>query len=154
MRDKTIGNLYVFGQFALLIGLLLTPAGNTWPSGYFSFITSTVLLVAGLAVLVLAGLTLGKSLSANPVPLAKSTLKTNGIYAVVRHPIYFGLTLASLGLAISSHNWLGLALFGALVTLLNFKARFEEKLLRAKFDNYSDYARKVGRFIPFIGRSK
>jgi len=41
-----------------------------------------------------------------------------------------------------------------LVVLLNFKARFEERLLLAKFPEYAAYAAKVGRLFPGVGKLK
>jgi len=42
--------------------------------------------------------------------------------------------------------------FLLLVMLLNVKARAEERLLLERYENYRDYARSVGRFIPGLGK--
>jgi protein-S-isoprenylcysteine O-methyltransferase Ste14 len=42
--------------------------------------------------------------------------------------------------------------FLALVILLNYKASFEEQLLRARYQGYASYAAKTGRFLPKLKR--
>jgi protein-S-isoprenylcysteine O-methyltransferase Ste14 len=42
--------------------------------------------------------------------------------------------------------------FIALVVLLNYKASFEEQLLRARYVDYASYAEKTGRFLPKLKR--
>ena len=42
--------------------------------------------------------------------------------------------------------------YEALITLLSVKARFEESLLLAKYEGYKQYASRVGRMLPGIGR--
>jgi protein-S-isoprenylcysteine O-methyltransferase Ste14 len=40
----------------------------------------------------------------------------------------------------------------ALIVLLNYKASFEEQLLRARYPQYASYAAKTGRFLPKLKR--
>ena len=40
----------------------------------------------------------------------------------------------------------------ALGILFFVKARFEEKLLMDHFEGYAEYATKVGRFVPGLGK--
>ncbi len=152
MNDKKVGNLFVFGQFLLIAVLALTPASNLWPaSEILTFIANSSFAI-GFALLILSFANLGKSLTANPVPLDKAELKTNGAYSIVRHPIYLALILVASALTLKSASLVSVATLLALVVLLDFKARFEEKLLMKKFANYKNYAQKVGRLFPGIGR--
>ena len=80
----------------------------------------------------------------------RARLRQSGIYAWVRHPIYGGLVLASLGWSLS---WLSLpGLLFSVVVLLFFdrKGAFEERLLRARFPEYAGYARRVRKLLPWI----
>lgn len=152
MNDKKVGNLFVFGQFLLIAVLALTPASTIWPaSEVLTFIANSSFAI-GFALLILSFANLGKSLTANPVPLDKAELKTNGAYSIVRHPIYLALILVASALTLKSASLVSVATLLALVVLLDFKARFEEKLLMKKFANYKNYAQKVGRLFPGIGR--
>jgi len=150
--SRSQGNLFVAGQFALLAGLAFIPGGETWPVPATMKLLDLILMVAGLALVIVAGISLGRSLTANPVPLERAQLKTSGLYSVVRHPIYTGLLLVALGLTMGSGSLWHIAMLLALVVLLNFKARFEEAMLLEKFDGYAEYASRVGRLVPGVGK--
>lgn len=152
MTNKQAGNLYVIGQFALIIGLAVLPSPENWSNTSTLGIIDNAIFALGWLVLIVAILNLGRSLTANPVPLERATLKTGGLYGVVRHPIYLGLIIIAFSMALKSESLLGGLLFVVLVLLLNFKASFEEKLLGAKFPEYADYASRVGRLFPGVGK--
>ncbi len=58
---------------------------------------------------------------------------TNGPYAIIRHPMYLGWTIAYVGLALAGDNgWLAL-LLPALFALVRREARHEEQALRRRF---------------------
>jgi protein-S-isoprenylcysteine O-methyltransferase Ste14 len=83
------------------------------------------------------------------------TLKENhqliqtGPYRYVRHPIYTGLLLATIGTA-AVRGQLGGWIAVLMVLLLHFrKARKEERLLATRFDlSYEEYRRQTGFLIP------
>ena len=154
MTPKQHGNTYVAGQFALIIALAFLPTPADWNSSSPLASADLVIFVLGWAVLIGGIIGLGRSLTANPVPLEAAKLKTTGLYAVVRHPIYFGLILLGAAMAGKAGSALAGLLFLGLVILLNFKARFEERLLLAKFPEYAAYAAKVGRLFPGVGKLK
>jgi protein-S-isoprenylcysteine O-methyltransferase Ste14 len=75
-----------------------------------------------------------------------------GPYAVVRHPLYTGLAIHSLGAMLATGN----VVFAAGTLLVTFpmfvlRARAEERLLRAELGSqYDAYAREVPMLVPFI----
>ncbi len=77
-------------------------------------------------------------------------LVRTGPYRVVRHPVYTGLALHSLGACLATANLLFIA--GTLaVTLPIFvaRARVEERLMRDEFGaEYDRYAREVPMIVP------
>jgi protein-S-isoprenylcysteine O-methyltransferase Ste14 len=148
MNDNTRGNLYVAIQFAFLALLIFAPSGALWPTGGLVGVAVDALEVVGIAVLLVSFINLGKSLTAHPMPLASGKLKTTGLYAVVRHPIYLGLLLVAAGLTVHGASIWHLVGFVGLSVLLHVKAGFEERLLRAAYSEYEAYARRVGRLIP------
>lgn len=152
MTDKNRGNLLVGIQFLLLGLLAFAPKQELWVTGMIERQLSLLIGVIAIAILMIAGINLGKSLTANPVPLEQATLKTNGLYAIVRHPIYLGLLLLGVSIVLQSGSWLHILLFAGLTVLLSVKARFEEKLLMAKYEGYREYASRVGRILPALGR--
>lgn len=149
------GGWWVVMQFLLFALILMTPLWIVPPEraatpGELFFVTGVLLLIAGMLVSVMGGLTLGKSLTPYPRPLVKSALRTTGIYAWVRHPIYSGVVLAALGWAV---YWQSLAAFVWVPVLLAFfdrKAAREEIWLMKKYSGYAAYRRRVKKLIPGI----
>ena len=82
---------------------------------------------------------------------ANHTVVQTGPYRLVRHPIYTGLILAALALALQ----IGMAanLIGALLVAFGFwlKARLEERFLSQELgaEAYADYRRRTPMLIPF-----
>ncbi len=133
-------------QFALIAFVVL------WPSGQINiaaiYIGGILLVAPGIIVLYLGIKNLGRSLAANPVPKSDAELVETGIYKYLRHPIYTGLMLASLGSAVQTLDLAKLVVWCALVLLLNYKARWEETLLVKKYSGYANYMKRTGRFVP------
>jgi protein-S-isoprenylcysteine O-methyltransferase Ste14 len=77
-------------------------------------------------------------------------LVTSGPYSYVRHPIYTGILLTTIG------TTLALGLFGLLFFAVAFvyflvSARTEEKMMLAQFpDTYPAYRRRTKMLIPFV----
>ena len=72
----------------------------------------------------------------------------------MRHPIYLGLLIITLGLVISSGVWAQMIVWVALAVLLTYKMRWEEVLLSAKYKGYAEYMAKVPAIIPGLKRRK
>jgi protein-S-isoprenylcysteine O-methyltransferase Ste14 len=152
MTNKTKGNIFVAIQFALLALLFFVPGGSDWQVSTEMSLASLLLSAFGFVILIFSAVTLGKSLTANPVPLKNAVLKTNGLYSLVRHPIYFGVILLAVAVVVQSRSWMHLLFGMALFVLFELKARFEESLLLEHYRDYAAYASKVGRLLPLIGR--
>jgi protein-S-isoprenylcysteine O-methyltransferase Ste14 len=133
----------------VLVGLL-TRGG--WPASASAplAVVGAVLLVVGALVAVLAVTGLGSALTALPAPLHGERLRTSGIYAVVRHPIYGGLILLSFGVALLTSPWTLLPA-AALAVVLDLKRRVEEDFLTATYPDYGDYRRAVPKaLLPYV----
>lgn len=153
MNDKSRGYFYVAIQF-ILIALLFTSPRQPDPYGALSAMIGLVglgVMALGAIVLVTSFVRLGRSLTANPVPKEDGELVTSGLYARVRHPIYFGLLLLAAGAVLDAGWWPQLVIALMLYVLLNIKAQFEESLLQKKYPAYKAYALKTPRFFPRLG---
>lgn len=146
MDDLQKGRMLVFLQFGLIIILAMYPDSTNVDSRLNIF--GTVVIAIGLVLLFAGFRGLGKSLNANPVPNQDGVLVTTGIYGVVRHPIYLGLLIITLGLVVSSGVWGQVLPWLALAILLTYKMRWEEVLLAAKYKGYAQYMTKVPAIIP------
>jgi len=76
--------------------------GPRWPHGGQPWlrIAGFVLEPAGVGMFILSRITLGRSFTPFPRPRDHSTLRSTGIYARARHPVYGGLLVAGLGLSL------------------------------------------------------
>jgi protein-S-isoprenylcysteine O-methyltransferase Ste14 len=154
VSDKSRGYAYVALQFVLL-GVLLTAPRLPDPYGaltpFISLLGLTLMAVAG-AILLVSFVALGNSLTASPLPKQRGTLVTTGLYSYVRHPIYSGLLLLSLGVVLDAGWWPQAAVALMLFLLLRIKAQFEETLLRKAYPRYAAYAAKTPMFFPRLGK--
>ena len=108
-----------------------------------------VVLVGSTVFAIWARLALGRSWSVGPQAAPDVGLRTDGPYAVTRHPIYTGLLGMMLGTALLGGlgQWIALVLAGLVVAVL--KIRSEERLLVATFpDAYDAYRAQVPALLP------
>jgi protein-S-isoprenylcysteine O-methyltransferase Ste14 len=136
------------------MGLILTPGGRSWPTPIGLRWLSIAATVLGVIGMTLAGLRLGRGLTASPLPNQAARLRTTGLYAYVRHPIYTALLTFGVGQVIASGSLIRVALLFVLITLLSAKARWEEEQLAARFSGYAAYAARTPRFLPATGRRR
>ena len=83
----------------------------------------------------------------------KTALVRNGLFRVVRNPIFTGLLAVLAGMLLAVPCLGTLSLWVAALVAVSRQTRLEERhLLALHGDAYRDYAAKVGRFLPAIGR--
>jgi len=109
------------------------------------------LTVVGLMFSVWARFHIGRNWSPQIEIKEDHQLIGNGPYAVVRHPIYSGFMLATLGTAIAFGELSGLLSFMLIVTAWGYKAGLEERAMLEQFGaEYERYRQKVKGLIPFV----
>jgi protein-S-isoprenylcysteine O-methyltransferase Ste14 len=92
----------------------------------------------------------GRSLSALPRPTNEATFVHVGAFRFIRHPIYGGLILAGVGLAVIT-PWAGtFAAVALLATVLDLKRRREEVWLTDRYPAYAAYQARTKALIPFL----
>jgi protein-S-isoprenylcysteine O-methyltransferase Ste14 len=109
-----------------------------------------VLLVVSTVFTIFARLRLGRMWSVSPDMLrADHELRTDGPYAITRHPIYTGLVGMLLGTALLNGlgEFLGFLLIGA--AFLGARIPIEERLMSEAFpDEYARYRERVPLLVP------
>ena len=96
--------------------------------------------------------TLGRSYGIRLDLFDGHTLKTDGAFALVRHPMYLGIVTFHLGAALAIESVPLLVLTAAVVVPLTLaRIAAEERVLRDAFTSYADYARRVPALVPFVG---
>jgi protein-S-isoprenylcysteine O-methyltransferase Ste14 len=151
-RDRAVAWLFVAVQALLLAAVFLLPAGSAWTTpGWLSF-TAHALSLIGLVALVIGLIHLGRAATPLPLPVPGGSLRSQGLYRYVRHPIYTGVMALAIGSAIPSGNvWIAVSAL-ALVGWFAVKARWEERHLAATYPGYEDYAARTPRFVPWLRR--
>jgi protein-S-isoprenylcysteine O-methyltransferase Ste14 len=145
------------GWVALQIVLITLTAisgllGPAWAGnvGIATSLLGALLMVGGAALAVRGALDLRSGFTPLPRPIDGAPLIEDGVYRVVRHPIYSGVVLMALGgglLTASPASLLGAA---ALVVLFDLKSRREEAWLRARHPAYAAYRSRTRKLIPGI----
>lgn len=143
---STIGWLWVLGQVVISLLFVISP----WsPHGVVAISIGIVLVLAGGVIGVSALRALGDALTPTPVPRERSTLRTRGIYSVVRHPIYTGLLTAMLGLLVTAGSaWTALWWVVA-IAFFTAKSHWEDRLLHERYGTaWEEWARHTGALLP------
>lgn len=108
------------------------------------------LFLAGIAVAIWARRYLGRNWGTPMSEKAEPELVTSGPYRFVRHPIYAGILLATIGttVAVSVFWLLAVAVMSGYFT---YSAFVEERNMERLFpDAYPEYKRSTKMLVPFV----
>jgi protein-S-isoprenylcysteine O-methyltransferase Ste14 len=116
-------------------------------------VAGAVLMAAGIALLASAQLNMGASWRVGIREGEAPGLVTGGLYRFCRHPIYLGLLTAIIGYTALLPTAVSLVLLAAGYTRVRVQVTAEEAYLERTYGAaYREYARRVGRFLPGLGR--
>lgn len=141
-----VGLQVFFLCVALLTGLL----GMRWPGPARPWLAAlgAAALLTGLGLIRSGANGLDRQLTPYPRPVSGGTLRRDGVYARVRHPMYGGALVALLGWALLSSP-LALVALGLSAGFLDVKSRREETWLIQQHPDYTTYRQQVPhRFLP------
>ena len=135
----------VLFSYILKIGILNDPWALIFK------IVGGVLILMGLAIWFVGALRSDMDAS-----IAENRLKTDGIYAWVRNPMYSGWWILFAGIGLLWHNvWvlLTIPINWAIMTIV-LKRTEEKWLLDLYGQDYADYLKRVNRCIPWPPRKE
>ena len=133
----------MFGTFAILtVGVLPDDQPRPWLDG-----PGAALVGLGLVYSIWALIYLRRSYSLLP---ESRRLVRGGPYALSRHPLYLGETVAAVGVLIPVAGLLAVELWLMNVAAQLVRIHWEEQVLRAQFPEYESYALQVPRYLPFV----
>ena len=106
-------------------------------------------MTAGLLLSGAAILHMGSSWRIGIDSQTPGVMVSGGLYSRIRHPIYTGMLLVTLGLAGATADVLSMAVAVAACVALPIQARIEEQFLVSLYgDQYREYLDRTGRFWP------
>jgi protein-S-isoprenylcysteine O-methyltransferase Ste14 len=141
------GVIFVFFLIAVVFGDTVEDI----PGLIFAQIVGLIIAISGAAVSVWALLQHGWHVSPFPKPLDGAHLVDTGPYRYVRHPMYTGIVIFTLGVGLAYAN--PVVLLSSVTFLVFFTAKTgrEEEMLIARLDGYRVYRSNVPwRIIPFV----
>lgn len=150
MQHKRI----IYPPMWLVIGVVLIFTLNEYLpglrfTGLASQLAGGILLVAGLAILVIAG-GLFQRADTDMIPFREvRALVTGGVYAFSRNPMYLGMALVLLGTAVTVGASTALVIPPLFMVIIEWRyIRPEEVLLRELFpQEYPAYCARVRRWL-------
>lgn len=106
------------------------------------------LMAGGVALIVGGVVGLRRQLTAFPRPVDNGRLIEDGAFGVVRHPMYGGVVLFSVGWGLLTASAPTLLCALVLGLFFDLKSRREEAWLGEAFAAYANYRRRTPRLIP------
>ncbi len=116
--------------------------------------TGVAVTILGIVLTVVAQYAMGESWRIGVDTNERTVLVTNGVFGVVRNPIFTAMLVTATGLTMTIPNVISIIGLVALIAALEVQVRLVEEphLLTAQGDSYRTYAHHVGRFAPGLGR--
>lgn len=156
-RDSFVqrGGWWVVAQFFLLIMAVFLPM---WSADTIPVLHEPIMLVgrivaiAGITLFAIACTTLitRRALTPFPRPTQNGSFANGGLYRFMRHPLYTGVVVSTLGWSLVLLSVAGIVLALAIAVFFDRKAVREERWLRQRFPAYAGYAQRVPKFLPGI----
>ena len=106
---------------------------------------------AGVMFAIWARVTLGRNWSGIVTVKRDHELIRTGPYALVRHPIYTGITFAVFGTAIFIGEIKSLIVVVAMLSVFTYKMKIEEQFMTEQFGSeYASYRQTTKALVPFL----
>lgn len=148
-KQSIVATGSMLGFFALYYSVIALKLGCVRSGGLLLVAIGTAMIVTGAVINILGRLQL-KGNWANHIKIYhEHILVDEGVYCLVRHPLYASLMLMLFGGSTVYRNWMSAVMTAFIfVPFMYYRAKQEEVLLREEFSEYKDYARNTGMFFP------
>jgi protein-S-isoprenylcysteine O-methyltransferase Ste14 len=158
------GSLEWLGGVLFVVGIVLGPAAALgelfgwiaplWQPSPIGVVAGVVIVLSGIAATYAAQTRMGASWRIGVQQDERTELVTTGVFALVRNPIFSSVLWTAVGLVGLLPNALAIASLLCVLLAVELQVRLVEEpyLLRTHGQRYCDYAGRVGRFVPGLGR--
>jgi methanethiol S-methyltransferase len=147
-------NFQSIALFALVIyQLLFGEKVLVFPCYIALCIIGCILIFIGLYIMYAAfkQINISAFLGFQQIEMESNGLNTEGVYAMVRHPLYWGIMLVLVGLFLFIPYYSILISMIMSIIYMAIGIEFEEKKLRTLFgEQYTIYAKGKKKFVPYI----
>lgn len=145
----------LLGALAPLLQWLGVLSPVAWLDHWAVHTLGAIAAILGIAATLLAQESMGESWRIGVDASETTRLIDNGVFKLVRNPIFTAMLIFGAGVALLAPNGLALLAFATLATSIELQVRIVEEpyLRRTHGLRYAEYTSRVGRFIPGLGRS-
>jgi len=132
---------WLFALGGTLLPLLLFPDGNE------DLYLGMLIQIYGIVMAIASGMSLNRALG---MVAANRGIKTNGIYRLVRHPLYFSYAISMIGFIVNNFNAYNVFVLIIHIGFQIQRIKYEERLL-SKDGKYKTYMSSVKyRMFPYV----
>lgn len=148
--------LFMLGLVLIVVAPIADLAGLTRLTVFAGSVAAgagVALAVSGILLTFVAQLDMGDSWRIGVDASERTELVTDGIFGLIRNPIFSAMVLATMGLVLLVPNVLSVAALLALIVGLELQVRVVEEpyLSEVHGDEYRRYLGTAGRFVPGFG---
>lgn len=154
VETGTMTLFFIAFYFAVLSKKGVVPIYNTYLKNSI-IILGTIAIVTGCIFNIIGRFNLGSNWANHIKIYAEHTLVRNGMYKIVRHPLYASIMLMFYGACLIYRSYLCFLLVSLIfIPFMYYRAKQEEALLTQIFNEYSNYRKTTGMFFPKIIKRK
>lgn len=152
-KENTQKGVVIISAFLFLIGF--TVAGLDFRFGW-SYVPDVIVIIAAVVLLVsyllYAEVVRENAYLSRTIEIQENQrVVDNGLYGIVRHPMYAVTIWLFLAIPVILCSWWSLLCFLPYIAVIIVRIKNEEKVLKENLAGYSEYMKKVKyRLFPFI----
>jgi protein-S-isoprenylcysteine O-methyltransferase Ste14 len=153
-RRKKVHDATFYGvtvpAMAGLYGALFEAVLRNSPFPTALFAAGLCVLLSGILLRIAALLQLGGGFSTKVERSENQQLRTDGLYRILRHPLYCATLLQVAGSGLMLHSIVACVLLPLCITGVIVRICKEERFMVAEFPGYANYMKKTWRLVPWL----